>query len=185
MKTYIVLFTRQYNENATTPMDPVCEWKEGMVDLTATDKFCAASDWDLLVECNLHELRKVTLPDWLPVSEWVEYRTKWKWVWGCGVKQDWPEQWQREISKFNGVLPKVIAAKLLSTKKFRSAFRQSLRDQLVEWIENPEKREYDSPFSIKQWKVLQDARTTRLARQIDTSLYHRRGDYGVKVEKIQ
>jgi hypothetical protein len=43
--------------------------------------------------------------------------------------------------------------KLLETKKFRSAFRESLKNQLVNWI-SEEDHAYKSPLSPRQWEIL-------------------------------
>jgi hypothetical protein len=45
--------------------------------------------------------------------------------------------------------------KLLKTKNFRSQFRQSLNNQVREWLNNPENRKFPYPLSSKQLDYLQ------------------------------
>jgi len=45
------------------------------------------------------------------------------------------------------------ALKLLSVKKFRSSFRESLKNQLAKWL-SEENHAYNSPFSPRQWEIL-------------------------------
>lgn len=75
-----------------------------------------------------------------------------------------------------------LAAKLLKTKKFRSEFRLSLRDQLVAWLElAPADRKYDSPFSPRQWGCLITSFLARKADAMDRSLYQDRSPRGVSL----
>ena len=43
--------------------------------------------------------------------------------------------------------------KLLKQKSFRNPFRQSLRDQIDDWLHNPENK-YQYPFSEKQFQYV-------------------------------
>lgn len=49
--------------------------------------------------------------------------------------------------------PQVVAAtSLLNTKTFRSDFRRSLRDQILNWLDGDS--QYSSPLSAKQWAYI-------------------------------
>jgi hypothetical protein len=54
-----------------------------------------------------------------------------------------------KLSKFRGTPKYNGVHKLLCTKKFRSSFRQSLRDQVETWLRDPNPT-YDFPLSPKQ-----------------------------------
>lgn len=151
--TVKILFTRKNNENATTALDPMAPWSE-QVDLEETGTFCASSDWDMLVPAKLYEVRDITLPSWMSADEWCRRSIEWKYVWGAGVDMSWPESWQRGLAGMS-FADRAAACKLLNTKKFRSNFRKSLRDQIVTWFETPaEARRYDSPLSARQWETI-------------------------------
>lgn len=179
LATHQVLYSRASNENLTTPMYPTKAYVEGSVDLDATDSFCLHSDDNRLVEGKLFEVREVALPSFLSVAEWVNSMVAWKWAWGCGVDPTWCEAWQRALAfEIKGTAERVACAKLLGTKKFRSDFRRSLRDQLVTWIETPaEERQYGSLFSARQWDCLINRYVEREAQCLDSSLYQDRS-YG-------
>ena len=49
--------------------------------------------------------------------------------------------------------PQIVAAtSLLNTKAFRSEFRRSLRDQILNWLNGDS--QYSSPLSAKQWAYI-------------------------------
>jgi hypothetical protein len=61
-----------------------------------------------------------------------------------------PELWLEKLRE----LPygrQSACVKLLKTKKFRSVFRKSLRNQLENWLNG---NGYETPFSWKQWNCL-------------------------------
>ena len=148
-----ILYTRKHNENATTAMDPMAPWS-GQVDLEATGTFCASFDWDMLVPAKLYEVREITLPSWMSAEEYTTGWIEWKYVWGAGVDMSWPEAWQRGLAGLS-FADRAAACKLLRTKKFRSSFRKSLRDQIVSWLETPaDQRRYESPLSARQWAAI-------------------------------
>lgn len=180
MATHTVLFSRASNENLLTPMYASAAYTEGMVDLKATGTFCWAWDDDRLVSGDLYDVREVSLPDFLSVEEWLAHKTAWKWAWACGVDASWKAEWQRSLAyEVRDTAQRLVCCKLLGTKKFRSGFREAMRDQLVAWLETPAaERKYSSPFSYKQWACLTNRYVAREARQLDGSLYSYREDVG-------
>jgi hypothetical protein len=187
MKTHRVLY-QQLGENATTSRDPVAVViaqdgnevtarsgnREFTVDLTATCTVCVSYDNNMLVSKDKYSVGEVELPDWLSPDEWLRNTTRWKYTWGFGADRSWPESWQRFVAGC-GEAQKYSVIKLLKTKKFRSKFRASLREQLERWLDTaPEDRQYDSPFSYRQWDCLISPYDKRNARGIASSLYHSR-----------
>lgn len=166
-----VLFSRKGNENAPTAGSPVGPYIPGAVDMEETQLFCVSFDNDMLVLGPVYYVAEVELPEWLSAKEWASTHIKWKYTWGQGVKKEWPEAWQRGLLEFSSA-ETLACAKLLATKKFRSSFRESLRDQLVVWLETPaEERKFNSPFSPRQWACLMSHRVYRAAEQTDNRLY--------------
>ena len=105
-----------------------------------------------------------------------ENTSKWKFTWGMGCEKSWPEAWQRGLTEM-GEAARLATIKLLATKKFRSGFRQSMRDRIVSWFETTrEERQFQSPLSPRQWECVIDAYTAREAKQISSELY-RAGRY--------
>jgi hypothetical protein len=168
-----ILF-KQLGENSTTPRDPVgVVTDESKVDLEATTTCCLSFDDNRLVPKKLYSIGEVTLPDWLDPEEWLHDQTAWKWLWGLGADPNWPEAWQRGLLRLGSSANRLAAIKLLRVKKFRSEFRKSLRGQLETWLETPrEDRQYDSPFSFRQWDCLVNRHVAIEAKQRDAGLYH-------------
>lgn len=170
MKTYQVLYQHR-GENSDTPKSPVREYQDGEVDLDEQITCCLNWDNDMLVRTDKYAVHDVTLPDWLPLQEWIRDRVHWRWLWGVGADPEWPEVWQRGLLHLETTARRRACVKLLKTRKFRSDFRRSLRDQLVAWLETPEERQYDSPFSYRQWECLLDRWMRIEAERIDSGLY--------------
>lgn len=182
---HAILF-KKTGENATTPPDATRLWAgPGSIDLTKTGTFCVSFDNDMLVTELLYSVSWVALPHWLSFAEFLGNETAWKWTWGFGVDAEWPESWQRGLNN-----PRIKGANLLAcvtllkTQNFRSDFRQSMRDRLVEWLETPaENRQYDSPFSPRQFECLLGKFDWLTAKRLDENLYRARGACGLPVPK--
>lgn len=184
MREYKVLY-QHYGENSDTAKSPVREYQEGEVDLGEQITCCLNWDNDMLVKTDKYAVHTVTLPDWLPLAEWIANRTAWRWLWGMGADPEWSEAWQRGLLRIESSACRLAAIKLLKTATFRSAFRASLRDQLVAWLETPPlERQYKSPFSPRQWDALVDQWTRREAQSIDTNLYYS-GRYAVETGVVR
>jgi hypothetical protein len=154
LKQYKVLFEHT-GEYSFTAKVPVAEWN-GQVNLSEhADAILSENDWRK-VKVDRWAVHEVALPEWLSLDEWLRHRIAWRYTWQFGVPVTWPERWQRGIAYGSFTdLEKTAIIKLLSVKNFRSNFRRSLRDQLVEWLEtDAEDREYPDPFSPKQWAAL-------------------------------
>lgn len=172
--THQILFVKD-GENSDTPPTPRAPWAN-QVDLTETATYCLNWDNDMPVECRKYEVRAVDLPDWLPAKEWCIRHVEFKYLWAV-ANPEWPEAWQRGLINLESA-QRLACVKLLQTKKFRSAFRESLRDQLVAWLESSD-RKYPEPFTFKQWAALLDVYTVREARKIDERLYRDRNYTGM------
>jgi hypothetical protein len=169
MKTHQIL-CRHTGEISYTAKDPVAIFT-GQVDLEETTTCILSSDDFRLVSTKLWEVRSVELPDWLSPEEWIGSTVQWKYTWGFGVDTSWPESWQRGLKNLCTTM-RLACVKLLKVKNFRSKFRESLRDQLVTWLETaPESRQFDDPFSRRQWDALLTDRNNREAKQLSEYLY--------------
>lgn len=150
-------------ENSTTPTTPLAAWRE-QVDLSTMAAYCASSTNDQIVSSPMYEVHEIELPSWMTTDEYCRSYFLWKLLWGCGADPEWPE--------------KLALVQLLKTKKFRSEFRMGLRDQLVTWLNDTERR-YASPFSKKQWDTLLNKYLLREAEQLWDKLYRNRFYQGV------
>jgi len=158
-KTYDVLFDGKCNENATSARVAVGAYVPGTVDLEEIVYQCASSDNDMLVSNKRYEVRTVTLPEWLSLEEWLRTNISWAFLWNDARIIELPEEFQRGLMKMSGDGLREACVTLLATKNFRSGFRLSLRNQLVEWLVTPEdKRAYRTPFSPRQIEKLVTAR---------------------------
>jgi hypothetical protein len=173
----VTFLTQQLGENSTTSRTPIAVLGEREVDMNATVACCVSSDFDMLVSVPKYGTVEIELPEWLSPREWLDNQTEWKWAWGFGVEKSWPKSWQRFVA-YNccgNSARRLAVVKLLTTKNFRSAFRASLRAQLETWFLTPtEERQFDSPFSRKQWDSLCDRYVEREAKCLDNTLYYRR-----------
>ena len=167
-----VLYSRKFNENASTKMDPIAPFDAALHTnlLSAASTHCVSSDNDMLISCKTYEVRDVELPDWLSPQEWVGNSIRWAYVFAYADKA-WPEAWVRAIGRIEGAAERYACAKLLGTRTFRSAFRASLRGQLEKWIAG--NGEYATPFSYKQWSALLDRYTRLDAERIEAATYRR------------
>lgn len=172
MRTHTVVF-EQTGENSNTAKDPTLK-KPEEIDLTEQITCCLYWDDDRLVNTNRYALMEVTLPDWLSVEEWVRNDIAWTYAWQAhGVDMDWPETWQRGLLAIKDGFQRYLCTRLLTTKKFRSNFRQKMRDHLVTWLETaPEKRQYSTPFSPRQLEALATRADHIAYKRRETSTYY-------------
>ena len=105
-----------------------------------------------------NKLVEKNLPSWLKPEVYNENKGKFAIVWSLGFPINIP---CGRILQFPP--EKIYAlAELLKTKKFKSPYRQSLRNQLDKWLET-EDSDFTSPFSAKQWGTLNNPQIRRNA----------------------
>jgi hypothetical protein len=127
-------------------------------------------------------VKRVVLPDWMEPAEWCRAEVEWRYLWAV-VPAEWPEQWQRALMLVNerAGMPTLLAiTELLKTKEFRSPFRKSLRDQIVEWMETPEEdRKYRLPLSQRQINSILSYAIVVKARCIESRVYSDPQRFGI------
>ncbi len=140
-------------ENLITPPIPCRAWAPGDEQLLGVmGRYCYSFDDNRLVEAPRYYKKEVRLPEWLDTDEYCRENVRWNAVlsnkhtvqrFGAGVRRflDYPATYRRGIES------------LCRVKKFRSKFRRSLYDQLVQWM-SEEEPEHQSPFSPRQWAAL-------------------------------
>jgi len=159
----VEFLTRQYGEFNYTPRSIVEPYLGQEYDKEAmADTILSNSDWRPHPK-KLYAVETFEIPEWMNPKEFSQLE------WEYYVKIGGTEELGREVyfkitSIKNGVL-RLAAMKLLKTKKFRSEFRKSLKEQLVQWIEN-EHPKYDNPFSDKQKYKLCDSYTALEAKRL-------------------
>ena len=121
-----------------------------------TTKTWTSSDWRL-VEVPRYKVLEIEIPDWMSPEEYLDTHTQigWKYYKIAGGAEKLGREAFKKLSWFKDKPLLVAVLRLLKTKRFRSKFRESLRDQVLDWIEG--KSKYDSPLSKKQ----RDALVTR------------------------
>jgi len=176
-KTKVVAFVTEHRgEVSYTGHDLAFPLNDDSVDFDETKEALASSDDFRLVRVKRWGKVEIELPGWMDPSEFVRDWVCWKWVFGLGARKTWPEPWLRFIAQdLRSAAEKLAVIKLLTTfekGRFRSEYRQSLAEQLVNWLENtPAERRYDSPFSPRQWRSLLNNHIKREAEQTDAALY--------------
>jgi hypothetical protein len=172
MKTHQIVFINN-GENVGT-VAPFCSLDKFTGDLQTKVNLCLSYDNDMLVQIDLYSVVDITLPEWLSVDEWTNDNIAYGYMWNRGVDPSWPESWQKGLLTLPGVT-QIACVKLLNTKKFRSSFRLSLRNQLVDWLETAEEdRLYDKPFSVRQIEKLVTVHDAAAARRADQTCYDRK-----------
>ena len=184
MKKYSVLFAN-HNENLGGDFTPSAikvrggwKFRNGevhKVDLKEQRTVCIHWDNDGLTYENRYDVSEIQLPAWLEPFSYFYDCVSWKYLWGFGADPEWPEQWQRRLLKF-GEAQKLVAITLLKTKKFRSPFRQSMHDHLVEWLDAKDPK-YESPFSMRMWMALLGDRERIEAKRRSNGLYYIRNRF--------
>lgn len=120
------------------------------------------NDFWMPVQKPKYTILNVMIPDWMNPFEYDSH--KWKWYQAIGGNEELGrEAYEKLIKIQNGAL-RLACVKLLKTKSFKSPIRESLKEHLVQWINNDSK--YDNPFSYKQQQVLVNEYIKREAKQI-------------------
>ncbi len=154
LETIKILFEHlgEYSYTAKLPRRPYIEDEVNLSEQTrhtilGSDDFrpCPVNRW---------AVKEIELPEWLPAEEWCKKHLSWQYAWGEGLPQDYDETRARQVAYFFHDAQRRAVIHLL-TKKLRSKFRLSLKDQLEDWLDTPqEHRKYSSPFSTRQWIAL-------------------------------
>lgn len=173
MKKYRIVFAH-YGEISYTAKTPSCLLDDFTDDINKEISCCLSSDDLRLVPVKKYEVREVTLPDFLDANKWIKNHVYWKYAWGtCAGLIDEPENIQLFFYSIRDTALRLAIWKLYKTVKFRSDFRKSLKDRLIEWINAPvDNRQYDFPFSHRQIDCLIDRYTAIEAKRISESLYY-------------
>lgn len=178
-----VLF-RKSGEAAFTDPSPVGPYVEGAVNMGEIKRGIISMDDFGAADFPLYEVHEVKLPEGLSVEEWVRNWVKFRFLWGTHPYAiELPLSVQYKLFEF-GEAQKFGALKLLATKKFRSSFRESLRNQLSVWLADPSPV-YESPFSPKQWSSVVSVYDAREAKRIASSIYWNPSAMGVPSRVVQ
>lgn len=178
-QTVKVVFSRKGNEFSTTRMSPVdvynpTVWTDAKLDEEGT--YCWHSDDWRLVEAKNYNVADVEIPEWLTAEEYIKHNISWKYVFGfCkdGVKTTIDRNfllWLRDSGASE--CEKLAMIRLMETQTFRSDFRKSMKDRIVEFVNTPaDKRQYNSPLSPRQMDCIMGPQTAFSARRISSNLY--------------
>lgn len=137
---------------------PVALYVPGDVDLEET-KLGYLFDDPRPIPVKRWQVEEVTIPDWISPEEYIRSPERWAWMFMQMSKYGWSPElaraWMDSVELFTDAEMNA-ALTLLRTRKFRSKFRESLRDQIVDWLLTPpHERKYPrSPLSQKQWAAI-------------------------------
>jgi hypothetical protein len=178
-QTVKVVFSRKGNEFSTTRMDPIDLYDSSVwtdAKLAQQSSYCWHSDDWRLVEANDYAVSNVELPEWLSAEDYVKHHTSWKYVFGfCkdGIKTTIDKNfliWLRDSGASE--CEKLAMIRLMETQTFRSDFRKSMKDRIVEFVNtSADKRQYNSPLSPRQMDCIMGPQTGIEARRISSNLY--------------
>ena len=163
MKTVLYL-TEQLGEQYVTPRDIIAPYTGQDYDKDAEVRCIRYwDDWTIIMK-KRYAVEEYDIPEWMTPEEYIGQQINWKYYKAIGGTEEMGRQVYYKITSIENGALRLAAMKLLKTKKFRSAFRKKLREQLENWIEG--KSEYDKPFSPKQVRALIDPWTYREAKRI-------------------
>jgi len=160
MKAERILY-HNYGEISYTSMIPQKPAGDLPDDYTKQDiRLFSSDDWRL-TECTVSEVRTVEIPDWMPAETFCKDHLRLHWIWTAHKSAKTTLTHQQtaalifiyERSENHDLL--VECVKLLCAN-LRSTFKQSLKDQLVTWIDQLDEgtNKYNLPFSPKQTAAL-------------------------------
>ena len=167
MATHKIVY-KQTGENQGT-RSPICALADFDGDMDATTSVCINSGMDMLITVKVYIVKEITLPDTITVDFWLKNHIQLKYVYGAGVPETTSLTLVRWLMDAD-MTTRVVVGKLLKTKKFRSAFRQSLRDQLDDWAAQ-ETPEYAAPLTGRQLAAATHDRDRIEAKNTATRLY--------------
>ena len=148
MKTVTYVY-RHYGEYYYTPKQVYSVYDaDNPPDMTSKVRCISNDDWQYSRMINEYMLVERGIPDWMEPEVYVRLSSELESLWCHGLPIDTDEVTTQALLRMSS-FEQDTCVKLLTTKKFRSSFRESLRDQLVGWIYGD--RKYASPFSPKQW----------------------------------
>ncbi len=104
----------------------------------------------------------VELPVWLSGDEYLASAQRWNSLWAEDGAAGWPESWQRAMLSPT-IRHKGAVCALLCDASPKTDFEQSLRSQVISWIDGS--RKYDFPLSYRQGESLTELRLRRFRRK--------------------
>jgi len=148
---FVQYLTRQNGEFAYTERNIVEVYdaeKHKDVDFSADAGCIMNNDCWMHVDKVLYAIELIEIPEWMEPKEydaltWMQYTR-------IGGNEELGRETYKKLTEFilNDERLVITCLVLLNTKRFRNAFRQSLRDQIVSWING--ENSYPIPLTQKQ-----------------------------------
>jgi hypothetical protein len=171
----VFVYNGECSTTAPSPLAPyTSEWDERVANETG-NYILSNDDWRLIT-MHKYTVRDVQLPEWLPLNKWLNNTTSWKWVFGMvknGINTDLAPEFLFWLASSDLRTPdKLAIVRLMETKKFRSGFRESMRNQVQQWLSTPvDDRKYRTPLSPKQMEYIFTPGLAIEAKHLDHNLY--------------
>jgi len=159
----VQFLTRAYGEYNSTPRSIEAPYVGQEFDMiTMHPTILSSSDWRPTSK-PLYAVEDVSIPEWQDPKDYNSFA--WKWYKAIGGNEDLGKSAYEKITAIDNGHYRLAIVKLLNQKSFRSAFRQSLRLQIEDWLHNP-KNIFQYPFSEKQFTYVITDHIRIEARQI-------------------
>lgn len=145
---------QRFGENITTPLDPVREFTEKDLPLLEIEEsYCMSYDDNRLIRAKKYEVRDLELPAWVPVESYCAGGNSIKWNLILALPEFGEKLGDKAALLFTLDYEEIKALyPLFKTKVFRSEFRRSLFNQVLQWFNG--KNDYRSPLSPRQWNAI-------------------------------
>ena len=194
LATHLVLYEHVGEDMSRHHFEALGPWR-GQVDLSELRLVGAYRRRDGQVPFPRYLVRRVGLPAWLGLEEWLGDRLAWATQWAFGMGKSWPESWQRFLVRSTG--PRIRAryrfgleayphSRQLALIELRCArattvFYRSLLSQADAWIQSWWDYErqcgpaptFLSPLSERQWSSLERRHHHRESQQLYRQLMAR------------
>lgn len=171
MKT-VKLLAEHLGEFQYTSKYPIREFNPEIDEKLLTEKTTALFSSDMWepVPVNRYEVQEHILPDWCEIDYYIHNIVYFKWYFGFGGKYEWSEQWYKRLTSIEEYM-RYACIKLLNTN-CKSPFKQSLKKQLIQWLDAENTPYlYPTPFSPLQKSYVLDKWTLQEARSKSEALY--------------
>jgi hypothetical protein len=154
---------KQYGEYVYTPRDIYAVYTGQDYDVNEDAGCIRGYDSWQHAPKKMWAVEEIEIPEWMTPEEYIAREHAWKWYTKIGGTEDMGKQAFEKLTRITNGALRLACVKLLKTKTFRSEFRKSLKNQLLNWIE---KGEYALPFSWKQEKALVNSYVKIEAKQL-------------------
>lgn len=161
-------------ENAGT-YGPLCFLESFPADKDINEKCERFVSWDcnIYTSVDLYRIQNIKIPYWMTEQEFLTDFIKYKFA--IGLAPEFTASLEREQwNKFKNLSEQYqYFINEYFTGSTKNEFKQSLRRQIIDWLNSPYDHKRPTPLSPKQFEIATRYINLRTAKNISTSIYYR------------